>query len=615
MKFSKETRQLSIKKMKDRTLDLLIVGGGITGAGVALQSAASGLETGLIEMQDFAAGTSSRSTKLVHGGLRYLKNFDIEVVNDTVTERAVVQQIAPHIPKPDPMLLPVYDEEGTTFDMFRLKVAMDLYDSLAGVTNTAYANTTLSKEEIINRVPAIQQEDLQGGGNYLDYNNNDARLVIENIKRANEDGALIASRVKAVDYLFNDNNKIKGVIAEDVLTGEQFNIQARYVINTTGPWSDIARNLSADEDEEIKQMRPTKGVHLVVDESRLSVPQPIYFDTGLQDGRMVFVIPRENKTYFGTTDTDYTGDLSHPTVTQEDVDYLLNVVNRRFPDADITLGDVESSWAGLRPLIAGNNASDYNGGNSGKINDESFDQLIHAVGDYLANKTSRSEVEEVIANLDGSLSETNLDPSQVSRGSQLDEDDNGLLTLAGGKLTDYRKMAEGALEEIISKLHEDYGRQFKQVHSKTYPVSGGELNPSNVDSEIEAYARIGVERGLTIEDANYLANLYGSNAPKVFALYSQLGNVEGLDVRESLSLQYALREEMALTPVDFFLRRTNHLLFMRDTLDELIDPVLNEMANFYAWTDNEKDYYRDELQKVIDENDLVHLKKNTVRAS
>jgi len=615
MKFSKETRQLSIEKMKDRTLDLLIVGGGITGAGVALQSAASGLETGLIEMQDFAAGTSSRSTKLVHGGLRYLKNFDIEVVNDTVTERAVVQQIAPHIPKPDPMLLPVYDEEGTTFDMFRLKVAMDLYDSLAEITNTDYANTTLSKEEIIDRVPDIQKEDLQGGGNYLDYNNNDARLVIENIKRANDDGALVASRVKAVDYLFDDNDKIKGVVAEDVLTGEQFNIHARYVINTTGPWSDVARNLSVDEDEKIKQMRPTKGIHLVVDKSRLSVPQPIYFDTGLQDGRMVFVIPRENKTYFGTTDTDYTGDLSHPTVTQEDVDYLLNVVNRRFPDADIALDDVESSWAGLRPLIVGNNASDYNGGNSGKINDESFDQLIHAVGDYLANKTSRSEVEEVIANLDDSLSETNLDPSQVSRGSQLDEDDNGLLTLAGGKLTDYRKMAEGALEKIISKLQEDYGRHFKQVNSKTYPVSGGELNPSNVDSEIEAYARIGVERGLTIEDANYLANLYGSNAPKVFALYSQLGNVEGLDVRESLSLQYALREEMTLTPVDFFLRRTNHLLFMRDTLDELIDPVLNEMANFYAWTDSEKDHYRDELQKVIDENDLVHLKKNKRRAS
>lgn len=608
MNFSKETRQLAIQKMKDRTLDLLIIGGGITGAGVAVQSAASGLETGLIEMQDFAEGTSSRSTKLVHGGLRYLKNFDIEVVNDTVTERAVVQQIAPHIPKPDPMLLPVYDEEGTTFDMFRLKVAMDLYDSLAGVTNTDYANTTLSKEEVINRVPDIQTENLQGGGNYLDYNNNDARLVIENIKRANQDGALIASRIKAVDYLFDESGKITGVVAEDILSGERIEIEARYVINTTGPWSDVARNLSAEKEEEIRQMRPTKGVHLVVDQNRLSVPQPIYFDTGLQDGRMVFVIPRENKTYFGTTDTDYTGDLSHPTVTQEDVDYLLNVINRRFPDNNITIEDVESSWAGLRPLIAGNNASDYNGGNSGKINDESFNQLIHAVSEYLNNESSRSEVEEVISNLEGSLSETNLDPSQVSRGSQLDEDENGLLTLAGGKITDYRKMAEGAMKTVISKLEEDYDRKFKLINSKTYPVSGGELDPSNVDSEIEAYAQIGKERGLSAADSRYLANLYGSNAPKVFALYRQVNEVEGLNIRETLSLHYALREEMTLTPVDFFLRRTNHMLFMRDTLDELIEPVLNEMANFYEWSEEEKQQYRNELQEVIDENDLTYLK-------
>ena len=149
MEFSKKTRELSIQKMQERTLDLLIIGGGITGAGVALQAAASGLDTGLIEMQDFAEGTSSRSTKLVHGGLRYLKQFDVEVVSDTVSERAVVQQIAPHIPKPDPMLLPVFDEDGATFSLFRLKVAMDLYDLLAGVNNTPAANKVLSKEDFI----------------------------------------------------------------------------------------------------------------------------------------------------------------------------------------------------------------------------------------------------------------------------------------------------------------------------------------------------------------------------------------------------------------------------------------------------------------------------------
>lgn len=607
MDFSIRTRNLSIKKMQDRTLDLLIIGGGITGAGTALQSAASGLETGLIEMQDFAGGTSSRSTKLVHGGLRYLKQFDIEVVNDTVTERAVVQQVAPHIPKADPMLLPIFEEEGSTFDMFRLKVAMDLYDSLANVSNTSQANFTLSKDEVMERLPQLQEENLQGGGVYLDYNNNDARLVIENIKKANEDGALIASRVKAVDYLFNDEGKINGVLAEDLITGEQFKIHARVVINTTGPWSDMTRNLSAEKEEEIQQMRPTKGIHLVVDKDRLSVPQPVYFDTGLGDGRMVFVLPRENKTYFGTTDTDYTGDLSHPQVTQEDVDYLLEVVNGRFPEVHITLEDIESSWAGLRPLISGNNASDYNGGDSGKINDESFKELVSTVGDYLDDKSSREDVESVITNLEGSISERN-DPSSVSRGSQLEEDDNGLLTLAGGKLTDYRKMAEGAMEKVITILNDSFDRSFHLINSTTYPVSGGELNPSNVDSEIEAYAQIGVERGLSIDDARYLANLYGSNAPKVYALIQEIEVAEDLSTVENLSLNYAMRKEMTLTPVDYFLRRTNHMLFMRDTLDELIDPVVREMAEYYEWTEEEKNKHYDQLQTVLSENDLAYLK-------
>lgn len=182
--FSKTTRQKSIEQMQAETLDLLIIGGGISGAGVAIQAAASGIKTGLLEMQDFAEGTSSRSTKLVHGGIRYLKTFDVEVVSDTVKERAIVQQIAPHIPKPDPMLLPIYDDEGpTTFDMFSVKIAMDLYDQLAGVKGTKYENYTLTAKEVLEREPYIKKEGLQGAGVYLDFRNNDARLVIENIKK------------------------------------------------------------------------------------------------------------------------------------------------------------------------------------------------------------------------------------------------------------------------------------------------------------------------------------------------------------------------------------------------------------------------------------------------
>ncbi|AFC66602.1 TPA: type 1 glycerol-3-phosphate oxidase [Streptococcus pyogenes] len=607
MEFSRETRRLALQKMQERDLDLLIIGGGITGAGVALQAAASGLDTGLIEMQDFAQGTSSRSTKLVHGGLRYLKQFDVEVVSDTVSERAVVQQIAPHIPKPDPMLLPVYDEPGSTFSMFRLKIAMDLYDLLAGVSNTPAANKVLTKEEVLKREPDLKQEGLLGGGVYLDFRNNDARLVIENIKRANRDGALIASHVKAEDFLLDDNGKIIGVKARDLLSDQEIIIKAKLVINTTGPWSDEIRQFS-HKGQPIHQMRPTKGVHLVVDRQKLSVSQPVYVDTGLNDGRMVFVLPREEKTYFGTTDTDYTGDLEHPQVTQEDVDYLLGVVNNRFPNANVTIDDIESSWAGLRPLLSGNSASDYNGGNSGKVSDDSFDHLVDTVKAYINHEDSREAVEKAIKQVETSTSEKELDPSAVSRGSSFDRDENGLFTLAGGKITDYRKMAEGALTGIIQTLKEEFGKSFKLINSKTYPVSGGEINPANVDSEIEAYAQLGTLSGLSMDDARYLANLYGSNAPKVFALTRQLTAAEGLSLAETLSLHYAMDYEMALKPTDYFLRRTNHLLFMRDSLDALIDPVINEMAKHFEWPDQERVAQEDDLRRVIADNDLSALK-------
>lgn len=606
MSLSYTNRQEILSHLKNKEFDILIIGGGITGAGLALQSAASGLETGLIEMQDFSEGTSSRSTKLVHGGIRYLKQFDVEVVNDTVGERAVVQQIAPHIPKPDPMLIPLYDEEGSTFDPFKLKVAMNLYDSLAGIDNTTLANYSLSKEETLKRVPGLMSDGLLGGGNYLDFNNSDVRLVIENIKKAHEDGGTMASRVKAVDYLYNEEGNICGVRAEDILTGEQFDIAAKVVVNASGPWSDKVRNLGHEEEESFYQMRPTKGVHLVVDKERLTVPQPIYFDTGLGDGRMVFVIPREDKTYFGTTDTDYTGDYTTPKITQEDVDYLLDVVNRRFPDAHITLDDVESSWAGLRPLISGNAGSDYNGGDSGKISDESFDNLVETVKQFINQDSSRDEVEEAVRSVEGQTSER--DPSAVSRGSKLDVGENGLVTIAGGKITDYRKMAESTLEKTIEILERDYDKFFHKINSKTYPVSGGQLDPENVDREIERLIQRGIEKGLSPEDAAYLSNLYGSNAPQVFSLIDEVEPVEGLETKYLLSLHYALRNEMVISPVDFLVRRTNLMLFMRDKVDEVKEPLFAVMKEAFGWSDEQEQAYRDELQETLDINDLKYLR-------
>ena len=607
MVFSIERRKQDIEALKQETLDVLIIGGGITGAGTALQASASGLKTGLVEMQDFAEGTSSRSTKLVHGGLRYLKNFDVEVVADTVQERAIVQGIAPHIPKADPMILPVYDEPGSTFSMFSLKVAMDLYDRLASVTGTKYANYMLTKEEVLKREPQLNSEGLLGAGVYLDYRNNDSRLVIENIKRAAADGGHMVSRVKVVGMLHNEKGKVSGVKAEDLLTGETFEIKARTVLNTTGPWSDTIRQLDG-KSEVAPQMRPTKGVHLVVDNKKLYVPQPTYFDTGKNDGRMVFVIPREEKTYFGTTDTDYNGDFAHPTVEQEDVDYLLDIVNTRYPSADITIGDIESSWAGLRPLIMSNGGSDYNGGNSKPIKDASFDKVIATIERYQKGEADRQTVEDVLKNIETGNSESEANPSAISRGSALDIDKDGLITVAGGKLTDYRKMAIGAMKAVIEILQKDFNLSYELIDSAKYPVSGGELNPQEVDEETEKLAQMGVEKGLSESEGLYLAHLYGSNAPKVFALIDEVKQVEGLTLADTISLRYALNEEMTLTPSDFLIRRTNHMLFMRDTLDGVIEPVIAEMSRYYDWTEEATTNYRKELETAIAESDLKNLK-------
>lgn len=598
--FSFRERSKMIQKLSDQAFDLVIIGGGITGAGVALQAAASGLSVALLEMQDFAEGTSSRSTKLVHGGLRYLKTFDVEVVADTVSERAIIQGVAPHIPKADPMILPIYDEPGSTFNLFSVKVAMDLYDHLAGITGGKYANYMLSKEEILEREPQLASDGLLGGGVYLDYRNNDARLVIENIKRAVADGAIAVSRMKVEEIVHDDQGKVSGVKAKDVLNDQIVTINSKLVINTTGPWSDIVNKLDKKIDHK-PHMRPTKGVHLVVDGEKLKVPQPTYFDTGENDGRMIFVIPRESKTYFGTTDTDYQGDFNHPTVEQEDVDYLLKIVNRRYPKVNLTVEDIEAAWAGLRPLIS-EAGGDYNGTKKEKISDENFEKIIRAAEDYANGKQSRSAVEKTIT--DAAKEEPKDNPSAVSRGSDLTIADDGLLILSGGKLTDYRLMATGAMKKIISLLPDS---KFELVDSEKYPVSGGEIDAQNVDEELEKIAKKGEAQGLNAEDAKYIAELYGSNAEKVFALKDQ-ESFAGLSLAESMCLRYSMESEMTLTPVDYLLRRTNYMLFISHRLMEIKDAVVDAMADNFEWDSATKEAYQSELEQQIKETQLTDLK-------
>ncbi|MCU0355611.1 MAG: glycerol-3-phosphate dehydrogenase/oxidase, partial [Cytophagales bacterium] len=329
--------------MRRQPLDLLVVGGGITGAGIALDAATRGMRVGLLEMQDFAAGTSSRSTKLIHGGLRYLKQLEFKLVAETGRERRIVYENGPHVTRAEPMLLPLV--KGGSLGRWSASLGLAVYDWLAGV-GQAERRRMLSAAETLDFEPLLDTQNLTGGAYYYEYRTDDARLTLEVLKEAVARGARAVNYAKVTGFLY-ENQKIAGAKATDLLTGETYEIAAKVVVNASGPWVDTLDAL--DNTARIGKLYLTKGVHIVVAHEKLPLRQSAYFD--VPDGRMVFAIPREGKTYIGTTDTPYQGDMVHPEMTAEDRDYLLQAANHLFPVANLTPANVESHWVGLRPLI------------------------------------------------------------------------------------------------------------------------------------------------------------------------------------------------------------------------------------------------------------------------
>lgn len=555
MKFSSKTREETIERLSSEKLDLLIIGGGITGAGLALQAGAKNMKAGLVEMQDFAAGTSSRSTKLVHGGLRYLKQFEVELVAAIAKERAIIHKNAPHIVKPDKMLLPVYHEPEASFNEFSAEIALDLYDKLGGVEGE-WRYEIISKDEVLEEHPVLREEGLINGGLYLDYKNDDARLTIEIMKKAHELGTLIANYVRVIDFIYNENNHIIGVEAEDVLTKTTFEIYATVVVNATGHWSDQTRNLQKGRIQ--GRMYPVKGVHFVVDSSRLPVKRTIYTDTGLGDHRMIFIIPRGKKTYFGTTETPYSGNFVEPTITKDDIDYLLKAVNHRFPSVNLTVDDIETGWSGLRPLI---------------------------------------------------LEEGATDASKISRGHDVFVSETGLVTIAGGKLTDYRLMAEDTFMTIEDELKMKTGATYPVGDTENIPLSGGDLPEGmTLEDYVNDNLSKGTAVGLSEEDARALIEWYGTNAGTVFSLKDQVKG-DTLPLKVELALLYGLEYESVISPVDFVLRRTDILLFDTQRMAELKQPIVDYMADYLGWSDETKDSWKEKLDETVDHTQLNRFRK------
>lgn len=537
--FSGLSRMNVLEEMEQKTYDLLVIGGGITGAGIALDAATRGLKVALVEMNDFASGTSSRSTKLVHGGLRYLKQFEIKEVADLGKERAIVYENGPHVTTPEWMLLPFHT--GGTFGKFSTSIGLMVYDFLAGVKKSE-RRKMLSIDETLKKVPFIKKSGLKGSGYYVEYRTDDARLTIEVMKSAVEKGATVVNYAKADKFLYNEEGQVIGIEVQDRFSEKRVTVKASKIVNATGPWVDELRDMDGSKME--KHLRLSKGVHIVFDESIFPLHQAVYFDT--PDGRMVFAIPRNGKTYVGTTDTFYEGDPADMYATQEDRDYLLKAILYMFPDLKVTNSDIESSWAGVRPLI-------------------------HEEGKA---------------------------PSEISRKDEIWESNSGLITIAGGKLTGYRKMAETVVNLVVSKLNESGSQDFAACQTKHLPISGGNMGgSSHLETFIQEKSKKAESYGLTQEQGRKLAKLYGTNVDTVFEyLPEQKGE---LPVTMHAQLLYAIHHEMTVQPVDFFIRRTGELLFDVEIVHKWKDAVIKEMASILNWSEEERDQAEEALDHEL----------------
>ena len=498
---SSKNRPEIIQKLQSEEFDLTIIGGGITGAGIALDAASRGMKVALVEMKDFASGTSSKSTKLVHGGLRYLKQLELSLVREVGRERAIVHKLAPHLTSAEKMLLPII--KNGTYGRFASSIGLMVYDFLAEVEEVD-KRRMISKEDVLEREPLLKADDLLGGGVYAEYRTDDARLTIEIIKEAAEFGAISLNYLKAKKFVY-DGKKVIGVKCQDLISEASFEIKSKYIVSAAGPWVDKLRK--KDKSLKGKRLFLSKGAHLVVPHERLPLKHAIYFD--VPDGRMMFAIPRHRITYLGTTDTPYDGDIDKVLANKADALYILDSVNSRFPNVKLTLEDIESSWAGLRPLI------------------------------YEEGKSA----------------------SEMSRKDEIFKSKSGLISIAGGKLTGYRKMAERIVDLVAKKFQKREDRTFKECHTDKIPL--GKSNFQNA-TKVAKYQK-NVEKalmpmGLKKYYAQYLVANYGKQTDQILELIKGYNDSSDIALARA-ELAFCLENELCCTPLDFFRSPNGAIVF------------------------------------------------------
>ena len=533
--FCQSTRNARLDSAPGMVYDVLIIGGGITGAGIARDAAMRGLRTALVEKDDLASGTSSRSSKLVHGGLRYLEHYEFGLVFESVSERALLRRLAPHLVRPIPFVFPGY--KGDRVPLAMMEAGVTLYDVLS-FGRTYRLHRRHNKRSTSALEPTLRRSGLKGALMYYDCATDDARLTLATALSAHDHGAHIFTRLKA-EEIRSSAGTIEGIEATDQLTGESVTLNARVVICALGPWTD--RFLTGNRNVHRPLLRPTKGVHIVVPRDRLPVNHAVVI-TGPDDGRMMFAIPWESHTYVGTTDTDFDGDPDDVFADADDIAYLLYAIGHSFPGTDITADDILGTWAGLRPLVS--------------------DDAEHA--------------------------------SSVSREHKLMVSDDGLITIAGGKLTTYRRMGAEVLEAARDQL------KAKSVHldsctTHTAPLVGGGTPPEVSE----------LEQTLGADLCDHFRDRFGSDWDAIGRLAAEDESMcqpleQGLPYVMA-EIVHAITEEGALSLDDLLGRRTDILLKAKGLGLECLDQVAATAARQLDWdeerTEVEKANYRYLVQR------------------
>lgn len=501
-----QSRNQALAAIKDKTFDVAVIGGGIVGAGIAQNAASRGLSVILIDKSDFSSGTSSKTTKLIHGGLRYLEQFQFRLSKELCHERALLEQLAPHLVKDFSFVMPIQDGKRT----FGIKadIGLTIYDVLSWNIGTPRRHQRLKPKDVIAAAPSLAAGKVKGGLRFHDCITDDSRLVLEVLKSAESLGAVAINYLSAQSFEFDDN-RISGILCRDRFSGQDLKISCGTCINATGVWSDGLMN-TLDPDWK-PRVHPAKGVHIMVRSSSFDTNTALFMPTS--DGRFVFAIPWQRALLIGTTDTNYEGSLDNPLATEEEIQYLLDVVNSYGrDDRKLTRDHVIAAWAGLRPLVSDNVLGDTN----------------------------------------------DVQTKELSREHLIFEGKGGIVGLIGGKLTNYRILAEHAVDRAIAKLPHSQVSSLRP--SETYKIMlGGWTDKDDyltTSAEISARAR-----RFSIEPASidHILASYGKDALKIIELVEKdpyLNKRICADFPQIMAeVVFSVKNEMAICLEDILFRR------------------------------------------------------------